>query len=71
MTEKTQPTQTPEPEKEVTLTLTVSETNIILGALDEMPHKLSRKVIDKVIEQAHNRMHAARGLLAFLMGVNV
>ena len=25
----------------------------------------------KVIEQAHNRMHAARGLLAFLMGVNV
>ena len=23
----------------------------------------------RVIEQAHNRLHAARGLLAFLMGV--
>jgi hypothetical protein len=56
MTEKT---QTPEPEKEVTLTLTVSETNIILGALDEMPHKLSRKVIDKVIEQAQAQLKQA------------
>ena len=37
--------------------------------------EVSAEVIDgsrsKVIEQAHNRMHAARGLLAFLMGVNV
>lgn len=36
--------------------------------------EVSAEVIDgsrsKVIEQAHNRMHAARGLLAFLMGVN-
>jgi len=59
MTEKTQSTQAPEPEKEVTLTLTVSETNIILGALDEMPHKLSRKVIDKVIEQAQAQLKQA------------
>jgi hypothetical protein len=59
MTEKTQPTQTPEPEKEVTLTLTVSETNTILGALDEIPHKLSRKVIDKVIEQAQAQLKQA------------
>jgi ornithine carbamoyltransferase len=37
--------------------------------------EVAAEVIDgprsKVIEQAHNRMHAARGLLAFLMGVNV
>jgi hypothetical protein len=59
MTEKTQPTQAPEPEKEVTLTLTVSETNTILGALDEIPHKLSRKVIDKVIEQAQAQLKQA------------
>jgi len=59
MTEKTQSTQTPEPEKEVTLTLTVSETNTILGALDEMPHKFSRKVIDKVIEQAQAQLKQA------------
>ena len=58
MTETTKPT-TPEPEKEVTLTLTVSETNTILGALDEMPHKLSRKVIDKVIDQAQAQLKQA------------
>jgi ornithine carbamoyltransferase len=37
--------------------------------------EVAAEVIDgprsKVFEQAHNRMHAARGLLAFLMGVNV
>jgi ornithine carbamoyltransferase len=37
--------------------------------------EVATEVIDgprsKVFEQAHNRMHAARGLLAFLMGVNV
>jgi len=36
--------------------------------------EVAAEVIDgprsKVFEQAHNRMHAARGLLAFLMGVN-
>jgi hypothetical protein len=58
MTETTKPA-TPEPEKEVTLTLTVLETNTILGALDEMPHKLSRKVIDKVIEQAQAQLKQA------------
>jgi hypothetical protein len=58
MTETTKPA-TPEPETEVILTLTVSETNTILGALDEMPHKLSRKVIDKVIEQAQAQLKQA------------
>jgi hypothetical protein len=57
MTDTTKPT-TPEPEKEVTLTLTVTETNVILAALDEMPHKHSRKVIDKVIEQAQAQLKA-------------
>jgi len=37
--------------------------------------EVAAEVIDgprsKVFEQAHNRMHAARGLLAFLMGANV
>jgi hypothetical protein len=58
MTETTQPQQ-PEVEKEITLTLTVNETNIILGALDELPHKLSRKVVDKVIEQAQAQLKQA------------
>jgi ornithine carbamoyltransferase len=37
--------------------------------------EVAAEVIDgsqsRVFEQAHNRMHAARGLLAFLMGANV
>ena len=61
MTESTQPqTQpTPEPEKEVTLTLSVTEVNTILGALDEIPHKISRKVIDKIIQQAQAQLKQA------------
>jgi len=56
MTEPTQPTPQPEPEKEVTITLVVSEVNTILGALDEIPHKISRKVIDKIIQQAQAQL---------------
>lgn len=56
MSEETQPqpqaTPTPEAEKQLSLFLTVAETNIVLGALDEIPHKISRKVIDKLIQQA-------------------
>jgi hypothetical protein len=61
MTEATQPqTQpTPEPEKEVILTLSVTEVNTILGALDEIPHKISRKVIDKIIQQAQAQLQPA------------
>ena len=37
--------------------------------------EVAAEVIDgprsRVIEQGHNRMHAARGLLAFLMGVRL
>lgn len=57
MTDTTQ--AQPEPEKEVMLTLTVTETNVILAALDELPHKHSRKVIDKVIEQAQAQLKQA------------
>jgi hypothetical protein len=56
MTEPTQPTPQPEPEKEVTITLVVSEVNTILSALDEIPHKISRKVIDKIIQQAQAQL---------------
>ena len=56
MTEEAQPQQ---PEQEVSITLKVSEVNIILGALDEIPHKVSRNVIDKVLQQAQAQLKPA------------
>jgi hypothetical protein len=37
---------------EVTLTLKVSVINTIIAALDELPHKYSRPVIDLISQQA-------------------
>jgi hypothetical protein len=45
-----------QPEPSVNLTLSVSEVNAILAALDEMPHKMSRRVIDNVIQQAQAQL---------------
>ena len=45
-----------QPEQELKFTLTVSEANIVLAALDEMPHKVSRRVIDNVIQQAQSQI---------------
>jgi hypothetical protein len=45
-----------QPEPSVNLTLKVSEVNAILAALDEMPHKMSRRVIDNVIQQAQSQL---------------
>jgi hypothetical protein len=45
-----------EPEKELNLTFKVSEVNIILAALEELPHKISRKVIDNLIQQAQAQL---------------
>ena len=52
------PPQQPEPE--VNITLKVSEVNLVLGALDELPHKLSRKLIDNVLAQAQSQLQAAQ-----------
>jgi len=48
--------ETQQPEPSVNLTLSVSEVNAILAALDEMPHKMSRRVIDNVIQQAQSQL---------------
>jgi hypothetical protein len=37
---------------EVTLVLKVSQVNTIIAALDELPHKYSRPVIDTISQQA-------------------
>lgn len=45
-----------EAEKELQLTFKVSEANIILAALEELPHKISRKIIDNMIQQAKSQL---------------
>lgn len=45
-----------QPEPSVNLTLKVSEVNAILAALDEMPHKMSRRLIDNLIQQAQTQL---------------
>jgi len=47
-----------EPEKKLNLTFKVSEVNIILAALEELPHKISRKVIDNMIQQAQAQLQS-------------
>jgi hypothetical protein len=44
--------QEPTAEKELTFVLKLSHANIILSALDEIPHKLSRNIIDSMQQQA-------------------
>jgi hypothetical protein len=47
---------TQQPEQELKFTLKVSEVNIMLAALDELPHKISRRVIDNFIQQAQSQI---------------
>jgi hypothetical protein len=47
------PAQQPAQEDfELTLTLKVSQINTIIAALDELPHKYSRPIIDTISQQA-------------------
>ena len=50
------PKETQQPELEINLTLKVTEVNAVLAALDELPHKLSRRLIDNVIQQAQAQL---------------
>ena len=45
-----------QPEPEITLTLKVSDVNLVLASLDEMPHKMSRRIIDSIIQQAQSQI---------------
>lgn len=53
MTTQNQQTQQPEAkDSELTFTLKISQINVILASLDELPHKYSRSVIDTIQQQA-------------------
>lgn len=45
----------------VELQLTVSEVNLVLGALSELPFKVSFGLIQKVRQQAEQQVNAAQG----------
>jgi hypothetical protein len=51
MTEQTQKPEAKDPE--LTLTLKISQINVLLASLDEVPHKYSRSVIDTIQQQAN------------------
>jgi hypothetical protein len=54
-TEQKQQTETTQTEQELNFTFKVSEINLILGALEELPHKISRKMIDNIFAQAQTQ----------------
>jgi hypothetical protein len=45
-------------EQTVTITVAVNELNTIIAGLDELPHKFSRGLIDKVSTQAREQLQA-------------
>jgi hypothetical protein len=55
-TEQKQQTETTQMEQELNFTFKVSEINLILGALEELPHKISRKMIDNIFAQAQTQL---------------
>lgn len=52
MTNEVEQNQPEAPEQELTFVFKISEINLILGALEELPHKLSRRMIDNIFAQA-------------------
>lgn len=46
---------------EITLVLPLSAVNRTLSGLDELPHKLSRNIIDEIHRQAHAQVNAPAG----------
>lgn len=43
-------------EPELIVKFTLSQINIIISALEEIPHKYSRKIIDSIIEQSQEQL---------------
>lgn len=57
MTEETKKPETPQqPEQELNFVFKISEINLILQALEELPHKISRRMIDNIFAQAQTQL---------------
>jgi hypothetical protein len=46
---------------EITVVLKLNEINTIIGSLDELPHKVSRLIIDKLRFQAISQLQQMQG----------
>lgn len=55
-TENTENTEINQEETTVTLTVTVSEANVILGALQELPHRVVNPLIEKLMAQGNSQV---------------
>jgi hypothetical protein len=55
-TENSENIENVQEELNVTLTVTVSEANVILGALQELPHRVVNALIKKLIEQGNSQI---------------
>lgn len=49
------PPQPMQPEQPLVATLTAQEWNVVMGALNELPMKLSRTIFDKLLHQLNNQ----------------
>lgn len=56
MIEDVKQPETQQPEQELTFVFKVSEINLILQALEELPHKVSRRMIDNIFAQAQPQL---------------
>lgn len=59
-----QQTQSQQQEPEVTIRLKVSQVNLVIAGLEELPHKYSRPVIDSVSQQAQQQLQKPEGPLS-------
>ena len=48
--------QVQQQDRTVTITVTINELNTMVAGLDELPHKFSRGLIDKVSTQAREQL---------------
>lgn len=56
MTEDIQSQQIQQNDPDVTVTVKLSKLNLIIAGLDELPHKVSRIVIDDLAKQAQMQL---------------
>lgn len=56
MEEQIETTEAKAVEPNVTLDLTVNDVNLVLAALQELPHKVSDPMIRKIMEQAQAQL---------------
>jgi hypothetical protein len=50
--------------EKITIIVDVQEFNAIIAGLEELPHKISRKIIDDIVKQAQSQISPPTGPLS-------